>query len=113
MAAEAVRRLSGDISACIDKVLKLQAAELVQLRVLHQLGWIALLPLRVLAAAATELPNVDADMLRTLHELSTASLSVGSMCKAATQEPHLPPGTACCWAASQCHPNRRPAAFFC
>jgi hypothetical protein len=90
--AETVRSLSDDIHACTGVVLKLRAAPVVQLRVSYHLGRMALLPLRVLAAAATEVPNLDAGVLRTLLEVSFASLSAASTCKAASQDPTLPPG---------------------
>jgi hypothetical protein len=91
--AAAFRGLARDIHACTEQVMKLQAADLMQLKVYYQLGQIAQLPLRALATAATaQLPSVDPGVLLTLQNVTSAILYVDLTCSEAVHEPLMPSG---------------------
>lgn len=87
-------RLSGlvsDINACAQSAEKLQAADLIKLKAPYHLGQIAILPLRVLAAAGMTLPDVSPDETTT-QNLASAIAHVLIPCKLKAHDPQLPSG---------------------
>lgn len=87
-----VRGLAADIRACSEQVMKLQGAELIQLRAYYHLGQMALLPCRVVAAATTTLPDVAPEVLHALGNVTGAIVFVDSACSDANGEPQFPSG---------------------
>lgn len=89
---EQLHSLVPDIESCSQQAQKLDAADLMQLKATYLLGQMAILPLRVFAAAATALPEVPHDVTHMTKELAGTLMIVMSNLKVKEKEFCFPSG---------------------